>query len=184
MWSKKKKYLQLCCRSHFPLEQKAKRAFWAFTTSKITIRKSDSKSQSHTHTRGAWRASALTGFPVLLVFSVEAMHSFQQLPLFTAAGVVDEVPGEDLLQLAHREVLYGLLVVQVGQRGPDPPLRRRADLHAARGSTGGVTRRIDTPKDLGHWNSFSVGSTKACCGGIFFCTFISTITYSDFWTRV
>ena len=70
----------------------------------------------------------LTGFPVLQVLSVQPVHSLQQLPLLTAARVVDEVAGQDLLQLAHRQHLDGLLRVQVGQRGPDPSLGGRAHL--------------------------------------------------------
>lgn len=70
----------------------------------------------------------LTGLPVLLVLPVQSVHSFQQLPLFTAAGIVDKVPGEDLLELADREVLYRLLVVQIRERCSDPPLGRRTDL--------------------------------------------------------
>lgn len=70
----------------------------------------------------------LTGLPVLLVLPVESVHSFQQLPLLAAAGIVDEVPGEDLLELADGEVFYRLLVVQIRQRRSDPPLRRRTDL--------------------------------------------------------
>lgn len=74
------------------------------------------------------RRAELTGLPVLLVLPVQAVHSLQQLPLLTAARVVDEVAGEDLFELADGEVFYGLLVVQIGQRRSDPPLRRRADL--------------------------------------------------------
>lgn len=70
----------------------------------------------------------LTGLPVLLVLPVESVHSFQQLPLLAAAGIIDEVPGEDLLELADGEVFYGLLVVQVRQRRSDPPLGRGTDL--------------------------------------------------------
>lgn len=73
-----------------------------------------------------------TGLPVELVFSVEAMHALQQLPLFAAARVVDKVPGEDFLQLANRQPLNGVLVVQIGQRGADPPLRGRDRLRRAR----------------------------------------------------
>lgn len=72
-----------------------------------------------------------TGFPVLLILPVESMHSLQQLPLLTAARVIDKVPGQNLFQLAHGKVLYRLLVVQVRQRGPDPPLRGWADLQSA-----------------------------------------------------
>lgn len=70
----------------------------------------------------------LTGLPVLLVLPVQSVHSLQQLPLLAAAGVVDEVPGEDLFELADREVFYCLLVVQIRQRRSDPPLGRRTDL--------------------------------------------------------
>lgn len=80
------------------------------------------------------KTRAFTGFPVLLIFSVESMHSLQQLPLLAAARVIDKVPGENLFQLADREVLYRLFVVEIRQRGPDPPLCRRADLQSTRGS--------------------------------------------------
>lgn len=70
----------------------------------------------------------LTGLAVLLVLPVESVHPFQQLPLLAAAGIVDEVPGEDLLELADGEVFYRLLVVQIRQRRSDPPLGRRTDL--------------------------------------------------------
>lgn len=73
-----------------------------------------------------------TGLPVLLVFSVESMHSLQQLVLLAAARVVDKVPGQNLFELADGEVLYRRLVVQVRQRGPDPPLRRRTHLRFTR----------------------------------------------------
>lgn len=76
------------------------------------------------------QTKALTGFPVLLILSVESVHSLQQLPLLTAARVIDEVPGEDLFQLADGEVFYRLLIVQIRQRGPDPPLCRRTDLQS------------------------------------------------------
>lgn len=56
------------------------------------------------------------------------MHPLQQLPLLAAAGVIDKVPGENLFELSHGEVLDRLFVVQIGQRGPDPPLCRRTDL--------------------------------------------------------
>lgn len=72
----------------------------------------------------------LTGLSVLLVLPVQPVHSLQQLPLLAAAGVVDEVPGQDLLELADGEVFDGLLGVQVRQRRSDPPLGRRADLKA------------------------------------------------------
>jgi len=71
-----------------------------------------------------------TGFPVLLIFSIQSMHPLQQLPLLTAAGVIDKVPGENLFQLADGEVFYRLFVVQIRQRGPDPPLCRRTDLQS------------------------------------------------------
>ena len=74
------------------------------------------------------QAKALTRLPVLLVLSVESVHSLQQLPLLAAARVIDKVPGKNLFQLADGEVLYGLFIVQIRQRGPDPPLRRRTDL--------------------------------------------------------
>lgn len=74
----------------------------------------------------------LTGFPVLLVFSVEAMHSLQELPLLAAARVIDKVPGKNLFKLADREVFYRLFIVQIRQRGPDPPLCRRTDLQSIR----------------------------------------------------
>lgn len=57
------------------------------------------------------------------------MHALQQLPLLAAARVIDEVPGENLFKLSDGEVLYRLFIVEIGQRGPDPPLRRWADLH-------------------------------------------------------
>ena len=72
----------------------------------------------------------LTGFPVLLIFSVESMHSLQQLPLLAAAGVIDKVPSENLFQLTDREVLYRLFIVEIRQRGSDPSLCRRADLQS------------------------------------------------------
>lgn len=78
------------------------------------------------------KSKTLTGFPVLLIFSVESMHSLQQLPLLAAARVIDKVPGENLFQLADGEVFYRLFIVQIRQRGPDPPLRRRTDLESAR----------------------------------------------------
>lgn len=56
------------------------------------------------------------------------MHSLEQLPLLAAARVIDKVPGQNLFQLPHREVFYRLFIVQIRQRGPDPPLRRRTDL--------------------------------------------------------
>lgn len=58
------------------------------------------------------------------------MHSLQQLPLLAAAGVIDKVPGENLFQLTDGEVFYRLFVVQIRQRGPDPPLCRRTDLQS------------------------------------------------------
>lgn len=76
------------------------------------------------------QTKALTGLPVLLILSVEPVHSLQQLPLLAAARVIDEVPGENLFQLADGEVFYRLLVVQIRQRGPDPPLCRRTDLQS------------------------------------------------------
>lgn len=86
------------------------------------------------------QTKALTGLPVLLILSVESVHALQQLPLLAAARVIDEVPGEDLFQLADGEVFYRLLVVQIRQRGPDPPLCRRTDLqsteHALKASSG------------------------------------------------
>lgn len=70
----------------------------------------------------------LTGLPVLLVVLVEPMHPLQQLPLLTAARVVDKVTGQNLFELPDRQVLNGLLIVQIRQRGPHPPLCHRADL--------------------------------------------------------
>lgn len=72
----------------------------------------------------------LTGFPVLLIFSVESMHSLQELPLLAAARVIDKVPGKNLFQLADREVFYRLFIVQIRQRGSNSPLCRRADLQS------------------------------------------------------
>lgn len=66
----------------------------------------------------------------MLILSVESVHSLQQLPLLAAARVIDKVPGENLFQLADREVFYRLLIVQIRQRGPDPPLCRRTDLQS------------------------------------------------------
>lgn len=74
------------------------------------------------------QSETLTGFPVLLIFSVESVHSLQELPLLAAARVIDKVPGKNLFQLSDREVLYRLFIVQIRQRGPDPPLCRWADL--------------------------------------------------------
>ena len=65
-------------------------------------------------------------------FVVEAGDALHQLPLLTAARVVDEVAGQDLLQLAYRQHLDGLLRVQVGQRRPDPSLGGRAHLRNER----------------------------------------------------
>lgn len=73
-----------------------------------------------------------TGFSVLLVFSVESVHSLQQLVLLAAARVIDKVPGKNLFQLADWEVFYRLLIVQIRQRGSDPPLCRRADLQSTK----------------------------------------------------
>lgn len=78
------------------------------------------------------KSKTLTGFPVLLIFSVESMHSLQELPLLAATRVIDKVPGKNLFQLADREVLYRLFIVQIRQRGPDPPLCRRTDLQSIR----------------------------------------------------
>lgn len=60
------------------------------------------------------------------------MHSLQQLPLLAAARVIDKVPGENLFQLSDGEVFYRLFIVQIRQRGPDPPLCRRTDLQSTR----------------------------------------------------
>lgn len=70
------------------------------------------------------------------------MHSLQQLPLLAAAGVIDKVPGENLFQLADGEVLYRLFIVQIRQRGPDPPLRRRTDLQSTRGDGAVLTNTV------------------------------------------
>ena len=79
-----------------------------------------------------WGGGVLTGFPVLQVLSVQSVDALQQLPLLTAARVVDKVAGQDLLQLAYRQHLDGLLRVQVGQRRPDPSLGGRAHLRNER----------------------------------------------------
>lgn len=108
------------------------------------------------HSRTSLKAG-LTGLPVLLVLPVKSVHSFQQLPLLTAAGVVDEVPGEDLLELADREVLYRLLVVQIWQRGSDPPLCRRTDLQTPPQGTRRIlhwSRIRDPLANHQHWPHF------------------------------
>lgn len=50
-----------------------------------------------------------------VLLSVEASDPLQQLPLLTAAFVVDEVAGEDFLQLPHRERVDVPDARQVGQ---------------------------------------------------------------------
>lgn len=112
--NQKHNYLQLC--SHFPLKKRDKNGYYFHH---IENQRSNSCIKK-------WKT--LTGFPVLLVLSVESVHSLQQLPLLAAAGVIDKVPGENLFQLADGEVLYRGFVVQIGQWRPDPPLCRRADL--------------------------------------------------------
>lgn len=88
-----------------------------------------------------WKFKVLTWLPVLLVFSVESMHSLQQLPLLAAARVIDKVPGENLFQLADGQVFYRLLVVEIRQRGSDPPLCRWTDLQSTHSSRAVITYR-------------------------------------------
>lgn len=55
----------------------------------------------------------LTGLPVLLVLPVEPMYPLYQLPLLTAARVVDKVTGQNLFELPDRQALNVPFVVQV-----------------------------------------------------------------------
>ena len=106
-----------------------------------------------------------TGFPVLLVLSVESMHSLQQLPLLAAARVIDKVLGENLFQLSDGEVLYRLFIVQIRQRGPDPPLCRRTDLQSTQEmELRSVNQRHDWLflKASLNYKNFCTSSIKTC----------------------
>lgn len=74
------------------------------------------------------KPKVFTGLPVQLRLSVQSVHSLQQLPLLAAAGVIDKIPSQDFLQLADGEVFNRVFVVQIRERGSDPPLSRRTDL--------------------------------------------------------
>jgi len=74
------------------------------------------------------RTAAPTWFPVLLRLSVEPADSLHQLPLLTAARVVDKVPGQDLLQLPDRQALDVPRAWEVRQWGSGPAACLRANL--------------------------------------------------------
>lgn len=70
----------------------------------------------------------LTGLAILLVLAVQASHTLHQLPLFTAAGVVDEVAGQYLLELPHRQALHLIEAGEVRERCTSTLLCRGAGL--------------------------------------------------------
>lgn len=64
------------------------------------------------------RSRPLTQVLEALLVLVQPRHPLHQLPLLTAALVVDEVTRQDLLQLPHGQTFNVLQVGQVRQRGP------------------------------------------------------------------
>lgn len=88
-------------------------------------------------------AKFLTKMLKVLLF-VEASDPLQQLPLLTAAFVVDEVAGEDFLQLSHGERVDVPDARQVRQRGL--PAQHQVILGVSRlgGNKQGITRALNT----------------------------------------
>lgn len=86
----------------------------------------------------ACRVCVLTGFAVVQVLSVQSPHSLHQLPLLTATGKVDKIPGQDFLQLSHSELLHVVHARQVRERrSPRPPhhLTNQKELHLTPSTT-------------------------------------------------
>lgn len=68
--------------------------------------------------RALFTPKALTQVLESFLIFVQPSHPLHQLPLLTAALVVDEVASQDLLQLPHSQAFNVLQVGQVRQRGP------------------------------------------------------------------
>lgn len=79
-----------------------------------------------------------------VLLSVEASDPLQQLPLLTAAFVVDEVAGEDFLQLAHGERVDVPDARQVRQGGLPAQHRVLLGVTGLAGSTEGIILALNT----------------------------------------
>lgn len=79
-----------------------------------------------------------------VLLSVEASDPLQQLPLLTAAFVVDEVAGEDLLELPHRERVDVPDTRQVRQGGLPAQHQVILGVTGLRGSREGIILALNT----------------------------------------
>lgn len=68
--------------------------------------------------RALFTLTVLTQVLESFLILVEPSHPLHQLPLLTAALIVDKVASQDLLQLPHGEAFNVLQVGQVRQGGP------------------------------------------------------------------
>lgn len=79
-----------------------------------------------------------------VLLSVEAGDPLQQLPFLTAAFVVDEVAGEDFLQLPHRECVDVPDAGQVRQGGLPAQHQVILGVTGLGGSKEGIIRALNT----------------------------------------